>query len=354
MSASLLLAVAAASGWATGPAETIAQGRAIYAQACAQCHGQDGRGNPEWESEVRPIELTDCGTTAEPTELWEEIVRSGGASRGLSSVMPAYGEAYSAEEIAAVVAYLRTFCPTADAYPPGDLNFRRLLKTGKAFPEAELVLRASHRPERGEKETEIEVLYENRLGPRFQYEFVLPLRAQAPGGEGRGLADVELEAKYVLAFSRPSLSILSAGAGLVLPTGRESRGLGSGTAVFEPFLSYGKAWGRSIVQAKVGAGLPVDTGKADRELKYAVAFSQALGPRSRAWTPAVEWVGAYNTRADELEHALWLEASRPLNRLGHVIASVGVQVPIRPGEAPLRLEAYVLWDFGDGPLWLGW
>jgi hypothetical protein len=37
-----------------------------------------------------------------------------------------------------------------------------------------------------------------------------------------------------------------------------------------------------------------------------------------------------------------------------VIGSLGVQVPIRPRSASWRLEAYVLWDFGDGPLWLGW
>ena len=48
--------------------------------------------------------------------------------------MPAFGEAYDKEEISAVVSYIRTFCADADAYPPGDLNFRRLLKTGKAFP----------------------------------------------------------------------------------------------------------------------------------------------------------------------------------------------------------------------------
>ena len=56
----LSLLVLAVSGWASSDPR-IPAGRAIYAQACAQCHGEDGRGNPEWESEVRPVELTDCG-----------------------------------------------------------------------------------------------------------------------------------------------------------------------------------------------------------------------------------------------------------------------------------------------------
>ena len=110
----LLPVLVGAGGWATGDTVRIAKGKEVYAQACALCHGQDGRGNPEWESQVRPIEFSDCGTTAEPSDLWESIVRSGGKAAGLHSVMPAFGEAYSDDEIGAVVAYLRTFCAEAD------------------------------------------------------------------------------------------------------------------------------------------------------------------------------------------------------------------------------------------------
>jgi hypothetical protein len=49
-----------------------------------------------------------------------------------------------------------------------------------------------------------------------------------------------------------------------------------------------------------------------------------------------------------------IEASKPLNKLGHVIASVGVALPMRPREERYRIQAYLLWDFGDGPFWLGW
>ena len=61
----------------------------------------------------------------------------------------------------------------------------------------------------------MELVYENRIGPRFQYELVLPLRAQ--GGSGRGIGDVEIEGKQVLAFNHRSLAIFSSGLGVKLP-----------------------------------------------------------------------------------------------------------------------------------------
>ena len=347
--------VLVAAGWATADTGLVARGREVYAAACAACHGADGRGNPEWENPVRPVAFTDCGTTAEPTELWATIVRDGGASRGLSSVMPAFGEAYTDEEITAVVAYLRTFCEGADRYPPGDLNFRRLLKTGKAFPEVEVLLRVGHRPEGQGRETGIEAIYENRLGARFQYELVLPFRPHAAGAVGgTGIGDIEVEGKYVLHFDLPRTEILSGGLGVSFPSGSESKGLGAGTAVFAPFLAYGKAWGRTILQSKVGMKLPAAWDRADPELDYAVAFSRALGSPRTAWTPAIELSGAYDTRARTNEYAVWLEVSKPLNKLGHVIAAAGVRLPVRPRQDTYRIEAYLLWDFGDGPLWVGW
>jgi len=350
----LLPAVLSISAWATVDAARIARGREVYAMACVQCHGRDGAGNPEWESAVRPVSFADCATTAEPAEQWETIVKKGGPVRGLSSVMPAFGEAFTDDEVGAVVAYLRTFCPRADAYPPGDLNFRRLLVTGKAFPEEELVLSVAHRPHRATRETELMATYEKRVGPRFQYEVTLPVRAQASGGEGRGLADVEVEAKQVLHFDLRRVEILSAGLGVALPTGSESKGLGTGTVVFSPFLAYGKGLGRTLLQAKVEARLPADSQRADREIEYALGVSRALGQRTIAWTPAVELAGTWNTRTRLNDYAAVIEVSKPLNKLGHVIASVGVALPIRPREDKWRIQAYLLWDFGDGPFWLGW
>jgi mono/diheme cytochrome c family protein len=348
------LALLLSAGWASSDPRVV-EGRMLYAASCAQCHGQDGRGNPEWESPVRPIDLTDCGTTAEPAELWESVVRRGGAAHGLSSVMPAFGEAYGAEEIGAVVAYLRTFCETADRYPPGDLNFRRTLATGKAFPEAELVLQVSHRPSSGTRETELEVIYENRLGSRFQYELELPLRlsTEVPG-EATGAGDLVVAGTHVLGFSLRRREILSAGLELTLPTGSESKHLSSGTFVATPYLAYGRGFRRTLVQARSGISVASDADAVPSSLRYAFAVSQVLGPARTSFTPAIEWTGDLELDSGRNRHAVWLELSKPLNRLGHVIAAVGVRIPIRPQDDSARLEAYLLWDFGDGPVWVGW
>jgi Putative MetA-pathway of phenol degradation len=184
---------------------------------------------------------------------------------------------------------------------------------------------------------------------------VVPIRAGTRvEGEGSGIGDIEVEGKKVLYFSQSRLDILSAGVGLSLPTGSESKGLGAGTAAFSPFLAYGKGWGRTFLQMQGGAEIPADGDKADPELRYAVGLSRALGPPSTAFTPAIELVGAYTTSTKEHEYAVWGEVSKPLNKLGHIIASVGGQFPIQPRDATWRLEFYLLWDFGDGGLGVGW
>lgn len=351
-----LLALALLAGWATSNTAQIAKGKEVFETACLACHGADGTGNPEWESEVRPVSFADCGTTAEPTALWKSIVVNGGPKHGLSEVMPAFGEAFPADELDAVVAYLRTFCKTADRYPPGDLNFRRLIATGKAFPEAEVVLKTKIVP--GEGETELEVVYENRLGPRFQYELEFPLRPKANDeGYGAGVGDLVVSGKYVLGFNPAKLQILSAGLEVALPTGNEGKGLSAGTPVFAPYLAFGKGFRGSVLQGKVAAEFPANTDRASRNYRYAIAYSfPPIGFSRTGYVPAVELIGAYNPRSKGHAQTAVIGVSKALNKLGHVIGSVGMGFPLRPTGAPRPKEfrAYVLWDFGDGPIWTGW
>ena len=351
-----LLALALLAGWATSNTAQIAKGKEVFETACLACHGADGTGNPEWESEVRPVSFADCGTTAEPTALWKSIVVNGGGKHGLSEVMPAFGEAFPADELDAVVAYLRTFCKTADRYPPGDLNFRRLIATGKAFPEAEVVLKTKIVP--GEGETELEVVYENRLGPRFQYELEFPLRPKANDeGYGAGVGDLVVSGKYVLGFNRAKLQIVSAGLEVALPTGNEGKGLSAGTPVFAPYLAFGKGFRGSVIQGKVAAEFPANTDRASRNYRYAIAYSfPPIGFSRTGYVPAVELIGAYNPRSKGHAQTAVIGVSKALNKLGHVIGSVGMGFPLRPTGAPRPKEfrAYVLWDFGDGPIWTGW
>jgi mono/diheme cytochrome c family protein len=327
--------------------------KALYVQACAACHGADGKGSPTYEGAVPVPDFSDClANTAEPSELWETIVADGGSSRGLSATMPAYGEALDPSEIRGLVAYLRTFCVEFEKYPPGDLNFRRPLDTGKAYPEQEIVIQPEYTRFDGDGATSLELSFENRLGPGFQYELTLPFRVQSPGANGIG--DLEIELKQVVGFSLARMEILSAGLGVTLPTGDRDEGLGTGTAVFEPFVAYGKAWGRTILQTRLTGEIPADQEGADPELAFQLALSQALGPPRIAWVPAVEFLGSRNLSTGENDWSTVLEVSKPLSALGHVIGALGVRLPITESAERYRIEAYVLWDFGDGPFWKGW
>jgi mono/diheme cytochrome c family protein len=351
-----LLALALLAGWATSNTAQIAKGKEVYETACILCHGKDGAGNPEWESLIRPVSFADCGTTGESSDLWKSVVKNGGPKHGLADVMPAFGEAFPPEELTAVVAYLRTFCATADRYPPGDLNFRRLIATGKAFPEAEVVMKTKIVPDEGE--TELEFVYENRIGPRFQYEVEFPLRpSPTKEGHAAGFGDVVVSGKYVLSFNPAKLQIFAAGLEAALPTGSEKKGLGSGTTVFVPFLAFGKAIGPTVFQAKVAAELPVNQARASRTYDYAVGYSlPPIGFSRTGFVPALELIGSYNPHNKSHAQTAVIGVSKALNKLGHVIGSVGIGVPLRPTGAPRPKEfrAYLLWDFGDGPIWTGW
>jgi mono/diheme cytochrome c family protein len=356
--ASLLVAIAGVAssgpGWATRDTAKLTQGKQVYETGCLSCHGADGAGNPEWESDVRPVPFNDCGTISEPSALWESIVVNGGPKHGLSEVMPAFGDAFSADELGAVVAYLRTFCSEADRYPPGDLNFRRLIGTGKAFPEAEVVLKTEIVPD--DKETEWEVAYENRIGPRFQYEIEVPVRTgtNREGLRG-GVGDVALQGKYVLSFDPEKRRILSGGVEVSLPTGSEGKELSDGTVVFKPFLAFGQAFGSTVFQTRVAWALPEDTTRASRVWTYAVAYSlPPIGFSRTGFVPAIEFLGSWNPSAERHSSTALFGVSKSLNKLGHVIGSVGVAIPFSPVRGPTQFRAYVLWDFGDGPFWVGW
>lgn len=327
----------------------------LYAQACVLCHGADGKGSATWQGDVPVPDFTDClATTAEPAEHWETIVARGGPARGLSSAMPAFGEALDPQEIRDLVVYLRAFCAEASAYPPGDLNFRRPIETGKAYPEQEVVLKPEYERLPGASGSGMEVSYENRLGPRFQYEITLPFifdTVERP--EHGGIGDLEIEAKQVLHFDLGRTQILSAGLGLTLPTGSRELGLGQGATAFSPFFAYGKGWGRTFLQARAGAALSTDAGRRPSELFFQAALSQALGPPRVAWVPAVEVLATRNLHTQEDEWAALLEMSKALTRLGHLVGSVGVRLPLKGSPERYRVLAYLLWDFGDGPFWKG-
>jgi hypothetical protein len=179
-------------------------------------------------------------------------------------------------------------------------------------------------------------------------------------GWQRGLGDISFGVKRVLGHSLDRGYILSAGGEVIFPTGKEDRGLGSGTTVFEPFVVFGQMLpGGSFVQAHAALELPADTAQAGREALWRVAagrtFVQA-GGHGRAWSPMFELLAARELESGARVH--WdvvPQMQVTLNQRHHIRLNAGVQVPVndRRGRGT-RLMAYLLWDWWDGGFFEGW
>ncbi len=112
----LLVVPATGTGQAASPDE-IEAGRAIYGEYCASCHGADAEGAPGWQKPDANGELpapphngdghtwrhSDGETTEMIAEGWRDPF-----NKTDRLTMPAFGAILKPEEIAAVVAYLKT------------------------------------------------------------------------------------------------------------------------------------------------------------------------------------------------------------------------------------------------------
>src|ERR1700676_2269522 len=122
----------------------VRNGEKVYKGGCIACHGSKGNGAPMastvFKREDTFPDFTDCaGTTPEPDGNGKAVIVHGGPSRGLSQIMPAFGDLLTDGEINDVIAYMRRFCKNTHHFPPGELNLPRALVTEKAFPENEIV-----------------------------------------------------------------------------------------------------------------------------------------------------------------------------------------------------------------------
>ena len=339
-------------------------GEQIYRAACATCHGLDGAGAPE---SVVGFELpmanghglpdfTDCAfNSVEPAADWAAIVHRGGPIRAFDRRMPAFGDALSVDQIESVLEYVRTFC-TDPSWPRGDLNLPRGLFTEKAFPENETVWTMDITGS-GAKAFSNELVYERRIGSRTQYEGKLPFGAQQgePNGPwGRGIGDVELALKHAFYANLDRGSIFTAGAAVVLPTGKESEGMGNGFWMYEPFAMWGQFLGSNgFLQVHTGLEIPSDHDLGSNEgfvrtaLGYSVSQDEGFG---RVWSPMVELLVAKPAGSDT-EWDVVPQVQVSLSKLQHVLLNVGVRVPLteREDRKP-RLLTYVLWDWFDGGL----
>lgn len=90
----------------------VRQGRAIYNDNCASCHGGMAQGAPNWrkrgpDGNFPAPPLNGSGHTwHHPQPMLERIVREGGAAN-----MPAMGDKLSEAQIKAVLAYVQSLWP---------------------------------------------------------------------------------------------------------------------------------------------------------------------------------------------------------------------------------------------------
>jgi mono/diheme cytochrome c family protein len=369
LAATLVTAVLSAASIPQDAAQTpggsspAAAGRRLYEDACLSCHGPDGRGMPQSTLgfDIPVPDFTDCSfATPEPDADWSSVILHGGPARAFDRRMPAFAGALSDEEVRAILAYVRTMC-TDPAWPPGELNLPRPLRTEKAFPENEAVLTTTF-DSGGRNSLRNEFLYERRIGSRSQWEVKVPVdfTGHASLGWQRGLGDISLGFKRVLAHSGPRGSILSAGGEIIFPTGKEDRGLGSGTTVFEPFLVYGqKLPGDSFVQGHAALELAADRARADHEALWRVAAGRTFaqdGGAGRAWSPMMELLAVRGLKSGApIEWDLVPQMQVTLNTRQHIMLNGGVQFPLteRQGRGK-RFMVYLLWDWWDGGFLDGW
>lgn len=344
-------------------------GKELYAAACSTCHGADGRGaSREHVGFDLPLpDFTDCNfASREPDADWLTIAHQGGPVRGFSRLMPAFGDALSRKDLELAVAHIRTFCGNAD-WPRGELNLPRPLVTEKAFPEDEAVFSTAFSAE-GPGAVSNKIVYEKRFGARNQFELTVPFgwrksdSARAPAaGAGPwlgGLGDIAVGAKR--AFFHNARSIFSLTGEIVLPTGDSDKGFGKGTAVFEPFASFGQVLpSEFFFQSQAGLELPTDMERAQREGFWRFALGRSFTASrgfGRMWSPMCELLGARELVADEKNQwDLVPQMQVTLSRRHHVRMNLGFRVPLTDrGVRDTQILFYLLWDWFDGGLFQGW
>jgi hypothetical protein len=333
-------------------------GKQIYETVCVTCHGPDGRGgvNPALEQIVAPPDFTSCAfASREPDRGFLAVAHDGGPARGFSPLMAPWGAAFTEAELVSVVSHLRTFC-TDPRWPRGELNLPRPFVTAKAFPEDEAVMSTASTS----GSTVTKFIYEKRFGPLNQVEIIVPFSSvEAPGaGRSRGLGDIALEYKRTLAHSLARGNIVSATAEFVLPTGSEKKGLGGGTAVFEPFVTFGQVLPRdSFIQAQAGFALPMSTGH-DKEMFWRAAIGKSFeqGRFGRIWSPMLEVLAARPlVKGAGIDWDVLPGAQVTLNTRQHVRLAVGLRLPVTDtGHRKKTLMVYLLWDWYEGGFFQGW
>jgi mono/diheme cytochrome c family protein len=89
------------------------QGKKLYGQFCASCHGQSGKGDGPAAAALnpKPRDHTDKEYMSKMSDdEMLKVIKNGGASVGKSPLMPPWGASLKDEQIQDIMAYIRTLC----------------------------------------------------------------------------------------------------------------------------------------------------------------------------------------------------------------------------------------------------
>lgn len=334
----------------------------LYMKACAACHGDDGRGLPVEDRgfDLELPDFTDCEfASREPDPDWHAVIHEGGPVRAFDRMMPAFGDALTDEEIYAILRHVRRFCTNHD-WPRGEFNVPKPIFTEKAFPEDETVFNLFVDTDDSHA-VEFEIVYEKRFGPRGMIEVKAPFGWRddlADGGMNYGIGDIGIGYKYNLYHDLERANAFSLGGEIILPTGSDDKGFGSGSTKLEPFAAYVHLLpGDAFFQAQAFGEFVVD-GEAEDELAFRGLIGKTFteGEFGRAWSPMVELLVSRELGSDAnatLDVVPQMQIA--LNTRQHILLNVGVRIPVanRQGREP-QFVMYLLWDWFDGAFLDGW
>ncbi|MDO8519241.1 MAG: cytochrome c [Deltaproteobacteria bacterium] len=87
-------------------APDAAAGKILFERNCASCHGLTGVGDGPASAALNP-KPRNLKQTAKSDEELKKTITNGGASVGLSPIMPAWGAVLSEQDVVNVIAHIR-------------------------------------------------------------------------------------------------------------------------------------------------------------------------------------------------------------------------------------------------------
>ena len=115
-------------------ADEIAEGRALYVEHCAACHGVNLEGAPDWQSRgpdgrfPAPPHDETGHTWHHPDQLLFDITKYGVAEAAnlpdYATRMPAFGDVLDDDEIIAILSFIKSHWPSHIRQYQDDINRR--------------------------------------------------------------------------------------------------------------------------------------------------------------------------------------------------------------------------------------